>query len=184
MEKREQRFVIKFLWLLGERPRQIYHELLATLGSDASSEDSVQYWVGRFASGDTSCEDISRPGRLLTDLAEPLRLFLEDYPFASARMVSRHFNVSARTVKEILACNLDLRKFTRRWVPHTLSDPQKLKRVEASTELLHILSAPEVASFDGIPTGDEFWFQYLYKSSAMFAKSPHDVTQERDLELA
>jgi hypothetical protein len=123
MQKKEQRFVVKFLWLRGERPRQIYHELLATIGSDACSSDSVQYWVARFASGDTSCEDVSRPGRPLTDLAEPLRLFLDDYPFASALMVSRHFSVSAIAVKEILARDLGLRRFTRRWVPHTLSDP-------------------------------------------------------------
>jgi hypothetical protein len=61
-------------------------------------------------------------------------------------------------------------------VPHTLSDPQKVKRVEASTELLHIFNELEVDSFDGIPTGDESWFQYLYEPWAMFAKSPHDVT--------
>jgi hypothetical protein len=91
-------------------------------------------------------------------------------------MVSLHFSVSVITVKEILARDLGSRKFTRRSVPHTLSDPQKVKRVEASTELLHILNPLEIDSFDGITTGDEFWFQYLYESSDMFAKSPHDIT--------
>jgi hypothetical protein len=65
MEQRQQRFVIKFFWLREYRPRQIHQELLATLGSDAYSEDLVQYWVARFQSGDTSCEDISRPGKPL-----------------------------------------------------------------------------------------------------------------------
>jgi histone-lysine N-methyltransferase SETMAR len=60
-------------------------------------------------------------------------------------------------------------------VPHAFSDPQKVKGVETSTELLHILNALEVDSFDGITTGDESWFQYLYESLAMFAKSPHDA---------
>jgi hypothetical protein len=91
-------------------------------------------------------------------------------------MVSRHFSVSATTVKEILAGDRGLRKVTQRWVPHTLSGPQKVKRVEASTELLHILNVLEVDSFDGITRSDESWFQYLYESSAMFTKSPHDVT--------
>jgi hypothetical protein len=58
MEKREQRFVIKLLWLRGERRRQIHHELFATLRSDACSEDSVQYWVARFASGNTRCDEM------------------------------------------------------------------------------------------------------------------------------
>jgi hypothetical protein len=83
------------------------------------------------------------------------------------------------TGKEIVSRDLCLRKFTRREVPQTLSDPQNVKRVETSIELLHILNELEVDSFDGITTGDESWFQYLYESSAMFAKSPHDVTPRR-----
>jgi hypothetical protein len=61
-------------------------------------------------------------------------------------------------------------------VPHTLSGTQKVKRVEASTELLQILNDLEADSFDGIATGDESWFQYLSESSPMFAKSPGNLT--------
>jgi hypothetical protein len=43
-------------------------------------------------------------------------------------------------VKDIIARDLGLKKMTRRWVPHALSGPQKVKRVEASTELLQILN--------------------------------------------
>jgi hypothetical protein len=50
-----------------------------------------------------------------------------------------------------------------------------VKRVEASTELVQILSDLEADSFDGIITGDESWFQYLYESSAMFVNSPCNV---------
>jgi hypothetical protein len=60
-------------------------------------------------------------------------------------------------------------------VPHTLSGPQKVRRVEGSTELLQILNDLEVDSLDRIPTGDESQFQYLYESSAMFASSPDDA---------
>jgi hypothetical protein len=85
---------------------------LATLGSDACFENSVQYLVARFESGDTSCEDISRPGRPFTDLTEPCRLFLQDYPFAIARILSRYFSVCvcATTVKEIFTRDLGLKK--------------------------------------------------------------------------
>jgi histone-lysine N-methyltransferase SETMAR len=78
-------------------------------------------------------------------------------------------------VKEILDRDLGFKKFTRRWVPHTISDPQKLKRVETSAELLQILNDLQTGSFDGITTGEESWFYYLYESSAMFAKSPGEV---------
>jgi hypothetical protein len=136
MDKRQQRFVIMFLWPREYGPRQIRQELLATLGSDADCQDSVQYWVARFQSGDTSCEDISRPGRPLTDLAEPFGLFLQNYPFDSARLLSRHFNVCATTAKDAHVRDLGLKKFTRRWVTRRPSDTQKVTRVEASNELL------------------------------------------------
>jgi hypothetical protein len=102
LPRRWKSTLIKFFWLRGHWPRQIHQALFATLGSDADSEDSV----GRFESGNTSCEDISRAGRLLTDLAEPFRLFLQDYLLTSARILSRHFSAYATTVKEILAAIL------------------------------------------------------------------------------
>jgi hypothetical protein len=46
-------------------------------------------------------------------------------------------------------------------VPHTLSDTQKVKRVETSTELIQIFNDLEADSFDGIATGHESQFQYL-----------------------
>jgi hypothetical protein len=59
-------------------------------------------------------------------------------------------------VKEVLALGLGFHKFIRRWVPHALSSPQKIKRVEGSTKLTQILNDSEAGSFDGIATGDEF----------------------------
>jgi hypothetical protein len=49
------------------------------------------------------------------------------------------------------------------------------KRVEASTELTQILNDLEAGFFDGITTGDEFWFQDLFESSVMFQKWLGDV---------
>jgi hypothetical protein len=49
-----------------------------------------------------------------------------------------------------------MRKFSRRWVPHFLSQAQKVARVEASIEMLRILQESEENSFDGVATSDEF----------------------------
>jgi hypothetical protein len=90
-------------------------------------------------------------------------------------MLSPQFSVIAATVKEILVRDLSLQKFTRRWLPHGLSDPQKMTRIEASNEPLQILNDLEADFFDGMTTGDKSWFHYLYKSWVTFAKSPGDV---------
>jgi hypothetical protein len=165
-------------------PRHPGHqELSATLGSDADSEDSVQYWVALFQSGNTSCEDILRPGKHVTGLTEPFRLFPQNFPFASASMLSRHFSVYAASAKKILVRDLGLKKFTRQWVPHTLSGHQKVTRGQASNELLQILNDLEADSFDGTATGDESWFHYLYESSAIFVKSPGDVSPRTRKEI-
>jgi hypothetical protein len=55
-----------------------------------------------------------------------------------------------------------MRRFSRRWVPHFLSEAQEAARVEASKEMLRILQDMEENKFDGIVTGDEPWFRYFY----------------------
>jgi hypothetical protein len=89
MEKHEQRFVIKFFWMRGLVPSAIYQELQHTLGSTAYSEDRVENWVRRFVSGNRSCFDLPWAGTPRTDLSEPLRKFLNDFPLATTRMMSR-----------------------------------------------------------------------------------------------
>jgi hypothetical protein len=62
-------------------------------------------------------------------------------------------------------------------VPHFLSPDQAIACVETSTEMLRILHESEEDHFEGVATGDEFWFQfqYSYLSSKMFVRSPTDV---------
>jgi hypothetical protein len=68
-----------------------------------------------------------------------------------------------------------MRKFSRRWVPHSLSDAQKIARVEAAKSMLRILQESETNDFDGIATGDESWFQHTTASLKMFARSAADI---------
>jgi hypothetical protein len=116
MEKHEQRFVIKVFPMRGLAPSAIYQELQHTLGSTAYSEDSVEKWVRRFVSGDRSCADLPGAERPWTDLSEPLIKFPNDFPFATARMVSRQFSAHPTTIKQIPRRDLGLKKFARRWV--------------------------------------------------------------------
>jgi hypothetical protein len=160
MEKIQQKFVITF--------SSYEHIALPIIGH---TEKWYIFWefgtiLGCFfpIAGNKSRRH-SRPGKPLTDWAEPFRLFIQNYSFAGACMLSRHFSVCAITAKEIFVRDLGLKKFTQRWVPHTLSDPQQVTRVETSNELLQILNDLEADSFDGITTGNESWFHYLYESS-------------------
>jgi hypothetical protein len=54
-------------------------------------------------------------------------------------------------------------------VPHLLSDHQKKLRIVASKKLLSLLGMYPKHDFEGIATGDAFWFQYFSYSDSMFA---------------
>jgi hypothetical protein len=47
------------------------------------------------------------------------------------------------TVKEIFQRELRMRQFSRRWVPPSLGDAEKVARVEAAKEMLRILQESE-----------------------------------------
>jgi histone-lysine N-methyltransferase SETMAR len=67
-----------------------------------------------------------------------------------------------------------MRKFLRHWAPHSLSDAQKVARVEAAKEILRILRESETNDFDGIAAG-ESWFQHTTAPSKTFARSAADI---------
>jgi hypothetical protein len=76
-------------------------------------------------------------------LRPQLAVFLQNYPFASARILAQHFLMGVPTIKKSVQRELGLKNFARRWVPYFLSPAQKVARVEASTEMLRILHESE-----------------------------------------
>jgi hypothetical protein len=145
------------------------------LGVNAYGPSQIKIWLWRFRDVDTEGRDLPRAGRPLLTLGAQVEPFLQQYPFASARTIAKHFLVNPHTVTEILQRELGMTKFSRRWVPHSLTSAQKVARVDASIEMLRTLSESDTNDFDGVTTGDESWFQYIYPSSEIFALSPADV---------
>lgn len=175
MQKEEQRFVIKYFWLKEWGAKKIHQELVSTLGDDAYGVSQIKIWLQKFRNGDLSCQDLPRAGRPPLTLGVQLQRFLEKYPFSSARAIAQHFFTTVPTIKDILQRELGMKKFSRRWVPHFLTPPQKAARIAAATEMLRILQAAETNDFEGITTGDESWFRYSYSSAKMFARSAAEV---------
>jgi hypothetical protein len=54
-----------------------------------------------------------------------LSRFLSKHPFTSARIIAAHFEVAYDSMNMIFARELDLKEFSRRWLPRQLSDAQK-----------------------------------------------------------
>jgi hypothetical protein len=139
MEKEEQRCVMKFLWLKGWGAKRIHKRLMSTLGDGSYRVSQIKIWLQKFSNGDLSCKDSPPSRRLPLTLGPQLEVFMQKYPFASARVIAQHLLTMVPTIKDILQRELRMRKFSRRWVPHFLSPAQKIARVEASKTILRVL---------------------------------------------
>jgi hypothetical protein len=112
MDKSEQRILINYFWMKGLGSRLIDRELKSVLHDSAHCLSAVDRWVSRFKIDIAASNDNPRPGRPLSDFGSSLAAFLLEFPFASARQMSTHFRASYYTIKEILSCQLGLRKFS------------------------------------------------------------------------
>jgi hypothetical protein len=148
---------------------------MSTLGDDSYAVSQIKIWLQKFGNGDLSCKDSPHSRRSLLSLGPQLEAFMQKYPFASARVIAQHFLTTIPTIKDIPQRELGMRKFSRRWVPHFLSPAQKAAHVEASKTILRVQQDAGSNDFEGIVTGDEFWFRTCYPSSTMFARAPSEV---------
>jgi hypothetical protein len=137
---------------------------MSTFGDDAYGLSQIKIWLHRFRTGDLSWSDLLRAGRPPLTLGPQVEASLQKDPFASVRIIAKHFLPTASTVKEILQKELRMRKVSRHWIPHSLSDAQKITRVESEKEMLKILHESEANDFDGIATCDKSRFQYTTTS--------------------
>jgi transposase len=136
MDEVEQRFVVKYFFIKGWGNKRITAKLQTTFHGSVMSISTVKRWTRKFKNGDLFCDDDSRPGWPTSMLGSVLQQFLDRYPFSSAKVLSRHFRISLSTVKEILTRGVGLQKFSRRWVPHLLSDDQKKLAGRCVTEVM------------------------------------------------
>jgi transposase len=183
----EQRAVIRFLSLKGFKARAIQGELQSGYGPDACQLTAVKKWRARVLQGRTDLFDDPRSGRPLThDLAEAIRSMLTERPFSSCKMLSRHFGIAKATGLRILHDQLGLKKFHLRWVPHSLSPPQKAERVSTSALLLPALEEAQLTDFDRLITGNEsgFYLSYPHQSALAVSRDqlPENVSQKIDTE--
>jgi transposase len=174
----EQRAVMRFLTLKGLHARAIVAELRCVYKEDVLSLATVKKWCKRFVEGRTSLCDNPRSGRpLSTDLAKPITSMLKEKPFASYKVLCRHFRIPKTTCLRILHDNLGMKKFNLRWVTHALNSSQKAERVTLSHEILAVLESDPRNSFQNVITGDESWFFLYYPRFSIWAQSRDEVPE-------
>ena len=159
----EIRCVIHFLYLKGTSVPSSVAQINSVYGPRSISRSGVRYWFNEFKRGRTSVKTLDRSGRPANnEKTVEIRSILEDMPYASARYISEELNLNRSVVTRILKIQLGLQKRHLRWVPHNLTDEQKVKRVELSKSMLKTLSSLSENQRAAVITGDESWFYLSY----------------------
>jgi hypothetical protein len=123
----------------------------------------------------------SRPRHMLGTY---LSQFLQEFSLAKARQLVEHFNESKHTIKTILEREHGLWKFSRRWLPHSLSDSQKVDRMRKAKSILDVLREQTDKYFNWMRTSDDSWFVYLYLSDHMFVSGWESIIPRKKQTIA
>lgn len=159
--REEQRAVIRFLWLKGQKGDEIHKELRSVLGESAFSRKTVFQWIADFKGGRTSIKDEPRSGHPSTAVTQGMiekagKLARENRKI-TVQDLSDDLGISIGSTYTILHDHLHMRKLMSQWVPHVLTENHLKKRVETSA--IHLARARREGPrfFDRIVAGDETW---------------------------
>ena len=103
----------------------------------------------------------------------------EEQPYASIREIADNLHESISTVWRYVTQRLGRVFKASRWVPHLLTEEQKLKRVHDSQALYEVLIQCQSRQFRNILTGDQSWFSFTYGMKGAWVM-PEDDNPEFD----
>lgn len=163
MQPVEYRAVIRFLYLNGRTPLEIFDDMKATYGEDAPSYDVVKHWHRQFRHGRTSVETAPIPGRpqsaIDEDTIHQVEIAILEDRSITVRQLAQVAKISVGSVDKILHDHLHMQKLFAQWVPSILTPFQKQERVQCSKALLAMYQENKEDFFDRllVITQDDIW---------------------------
>jgi hypothetical protein len=165
------RAMILLLYKMGYDNSEIFDTLNTHFPKVRPCEMTIDKITESIDEGTFSYVDSSPPGRRLDQpLIDAVKEEVERNPFQSLRVIAANVGSNKDTVRNILINALGLKKRYSKWVPHSLTDFQKLQRVSSAKRMLTILKQDEVHNFSHIITGDESWILYDYPFTSYWGK--------------
>lgn len=157
----DQKSIVSYLSLKGMTAVQIHADLVATLKGEAVSYGSVTRYLRSKSFIDVkNLMQNGPPDQGLSEIDEAILAALEEQPFASVRQLSRATHLASSTVYSHLTQKLGYTVRHLRWVPHILSEADKIVRAQLSCQLMELLEAQRRRSWHDIVTLDESWFYF------------------------
>jgi len=160
----EQRANIKFCFKLGKTFTETFQLMQQVYGDDCLSRGRVHEWYMRFKNGRENINDDPHVGQakfvITPESIEKVRDFLNIHPKSSLRFMEIELGMSKDSIHRILTEKLGYRKVCSHFVPHKLTDDQKLLRIQHCKDIVKE-SKKDKNFLYNIVTGDETWcFQY------------------------
>jgi transposase len=145
-------------------PKEIHAILTQILGKHALSYATIKNWVAQFKHGDSSTCDAPCPGRpktvTTTEISDQIhKLILEDHRI-SAKSISEKMRISQEKVGSIIHESLDMRKFSRKWIPKCLPVDKKRQWHKLFEELFKFFRYDPNNFLSKLVTMEENWLHH------------------------
>ena len=182
----DQRYVLQFLFGLGNSNKEIHDSLKRIYKDRAYSPSAIQYWTQQFKLGRKDVQDEPRSGRPREEIYRYIiQNEVDDDPYCSIRMIAKKTKIAVSTVFQIMTQELGYRYKHLHWIPHNLTPEMKKNRVTQSKVILNHLQTAKRSHFTNILTGDESWFVYENQPKARWVPvddDPGDVLEKSDFQ--
>lgn len=164
--KENLRFYIFVESMRGVSPKNIVEQLHTVFKDAAPCQSFVYKWHKEFTSGSRqSLHDLPHTGRPISQRTEEnisrVFDFVETQPKTNLACIAESLSLSKETVRRILVEDLLFHKVCSVWIPHRLSDANKVQRINCAQSLLHLLhhySLPDLLRL--FATEDETWIPF------------------------
>ena len=150
-------FLLLHEFKLGNKADQAVANINRAWGPGTTSRTTPYDWYEKFARGDTSLEEKEGRGRKSKLSDEALKEVVEANPRTTLCALATLFEVNKSTIPRHLAAIGKVRKLEK-WIPHELTENQKLRRFEVASSLL--LRNKTEPFLNRIITCDEKWILY------------------------
>lgn len=145
--------------------QESYDRLRLAFHDEAPSRATVYNWFNEFKRGRTNLTDDLREGRPSTATTEDnisvVRRMIETDKRVTYQQIRTSLGIGMSQVHKILHEHLAVRKLCARWIPHNLTEAQKLRRVDWCREMIQKFNGGDSNAVFDILTGDESWI-YCY----------------------
>jgi histone-lysine N-methyltransferase SETMAR len=146
------------LFLIGLSAIECFQEIRSNHGPLTPEARTIRQWYLERKRGTFCIKHDHPPGRTLElSITERIRNFIRDFPKASTHFIADVLHLDMRTVKNQLLHQLHMVKKSVRWIPHMLTEAQKVRRMEAAAEIAQLLEAQKKNDYRSVITGDETW---------------------------